>query len=110
MTNTIVTLSPDFTIYGSIGETATTTSSRYQLPYDANDSSRWQAVLIQNGDLSKHVHFKLGDNTVVADADSTIIKADGEMTIHRNNHHYIAFWVDSGTAEIIVTTGEYGVR
>ena len=110
MTNTLVTISPDFTIYDSTVETATTSTARYALPIDSNNTNLWTTLLLTNMDASTHIHFKIGDSTVIATTDSTPILAGNSMVISRNGKTHIAILVGTGTADIAVTVGDYGTR
>jgi len=110
MSNQIVTISPDFLIYDSIGKSATTSSAAYALPIDSTNTNQWQTLFITNTATSGFTSFELGGSGATATADSTALLAGQSMVVNRNNKTYIALLASTGTQFISITVGSYGSR
>lgn len=110
MTNSIVTIQPSFTIYDSIGETATTTTAAYALPYDTNNTDLWQTLFITNTAGSGYIQFELGGSGVTATTDSMALNAGNSIIINRNAKTHIALLASTGTMFVTIAVGAYGTR
>lgn len=105
MSNTIITITPDFSPYGSVAGTAGTSATRLTLPIDSNNTNLHKRLLLTNGGTG-YARYKLGDSSVTADAQSAILRNVTELFLNRGNHTHVSIITDSGTTHISATTGD----